>query len=145
MRMVKTTQCSPASVCGQRASSLANRRKRLTQPTLRATTQRRCSKTTPLVASFRLMTCKCIPSSRRLCRFLAWICLIDVGQCEGAAPSRVRAIAATMRAAQRRDRQAGSGVTPEADALFCATPFLPIQSPSAATLDAKSTRDGTSR
>ena len=59
-----------------------------------------------------------------------------------AAPSR--AIAVTMRAAQRRDRQAGIGVTQEADALFCATPFFPVQSPSVATLDAKSTGDATS-
>ena len=45
-----------------------------------------------------------------------------------AAPSRARA--ATMRAAQRRDRQAGIGVTQKVDALFCATPFVPVQSPS---------------
>ena len=61
-----------------------------------------------------------------------------------AAPSTVRVIAAIMRAAQLRDRQAGIGVTQDADDLFFATPFLPVQSPSVATLDAKSTGDAPS-
>ena len=61
--MVTMTPSSPASGCGHHVSSLAKRRKRLTQPPLRAT-QWRGSKTTPRVASFRLMTCKSVPSSR---------------------------------------------------------------------------------
>ena len=62
--MVRPPPCSSASGCGHRASSLTKRRKRLAQPTQRTTTQGRGSRTMPLVASFRRITCKSIPSLR---------------------------------------------------------------------------------
>ena len=54
------------------------------------------------------------------------------------AARELRGIAETMLAAQRLDRQACIGFTQEADDLFVATPFLPVQSPSVEKLDAKS-------
>ena len=58
---------------------------------------------------------------------------------KGAALSRARGIADTMRLPQRLDRQACIGLTHEADDLFFAQPFLHVQSPSVETLDSKST------
>jgi hypothetical protein len=61
MSVENATRCSPATVSGNRSSSLARRRKRLNQANERSTTQRRGNSTKPCRAAGNLTTSSRLP------------------------------------------------------------------------------------